>query len=81
MAKSAKVLSFTVVFEQDEDGYFVASVPSLSGCHTQGKTFEQAKRRVKEVIELCLEEEKGYRNLPRSSFVGIDQVSVTVPYV
>lgn len=66
-------MNFSVVFERDEDGYYVASVPSLVGCHTQGKTFEQAKNRIKEVIELCLEDERIYKSHYVPSFVGIDQ--------
>ena len=48
---------FNVVIEQDEDGYFVASVPSLRGCHTQAKSLDVLTRRIKEVIALCLEVE------------------------
>jgi predicted RNase H-like HicB family nuclease len=51
-----KVLNFKAIIEQDEEGFFVASVPSLSGCHTQGKTYEEALKNIKEVIQLCLEE-------------------------
>lgn len=51
-----KVLNFRVLIEQDEDGWFVADVPAIPGCHTQGKTYEEAVKRIKEVIELCLEE-------------------------
>ena len=72
-------MNFTVVFERDEDGYYVASVPGLVGCHTQGKTFELAKNRIKEVIELCLEDEKEFKSHYVPSFVGIDQVSVAIP--
>ncbi len=46
-------LQFNVIFEVDEDGYYVASVPSIPGCYTQGKTLEEVKKRVKEVIKLC----------------------------
>ena len=46
---------FTVVIEKDEDGFFVASVPAISGCHTQAKTKEELMKRIKEAIELCLE--------------------------
>ncbi len=45
---------FKVIIEQDEDGYFVASVPALPGCHTQAKTLIQLRRRVKDAIKLCL---------------------------
>lgn len=49
--------SFTILVEQDEDGYLVATVPTLKSCYTQAKTFEDLIPRVKEVIELCLENE------------------------
>ena len=48
---------FTVVIEQDEDGIYVASVPELSGCHTQAETLDELNRRIKEAIELYLEVE------------------------
>ncbi len=47
---------FQVVIEQDEDGFFVADVPALQGCHTQGKTFEEAIENIQEVIRMCVEE-------------------------
>ena len=47
--------TFTVLIEQDDDGFYVATVPALSGCHTQAKTFEELYPRIREVIELCLE--------------------------
>ena len=54
----AKVLNFRVIIEQDEDGVFVASVPAIPGCHTQGETYEELIVNIKEAIELCLEEAK-----------------------
>ena len=47
---------FQVVIEQDEDGYYIADVPALRGCHTQGKTFEEAMTDIREVIEMCVRE-------------------------
>jgi predicted RNase H-like HicB family nuclease len=46
---------FNVLVERDEDGWFVASVPGLRGCHTQAWTLEELVERVREVIELCVE--------------------------
>ena len=43
--------------EKDEDGYYVASVPELPGCHTQAKTLDQLTKRVKEAISAYLEAE------------------------
>ena len=49
---------FTVLIEQDEDGYYVATVPALKSCYTQAKTLEALYPRIKEVIALCLEEQE-----------------------
>lgn len=50
---------FTVLIEQDEDGYYVATVPALHGCHTQAKNLDALMKRVREVSQLCLEEQNG----------------------
>ena len=57
-----KILNFRVIIEQDEDGVFVASVPAIPGCHTQGDTYEEVVSRIKEAIEVCLEEAKANRS-------------------
>jgi len=48
---------FNVVIERDQEGYYVASVPELHGCHTQARSLDILQRRIQEAIELCLEEE------------------------
>ena len=63
---------FSVAIEKDEDGYFVASVPALRGCHTQAKSLDVLMKRIKEAIELCLEVEKPVAN----QFVGVQRVAV-----
>lgn len=45
-----KVLKYTVIFEPDEKSGYVASVPSLPGCFTQGETFEEAKKMIQDAI-------------------------------
>jgi len=65
---------FTVLIEQDEDGYYVATVPALKSCYTQAKTLEELYPRIKEVIELCLEEEKEPSEM---KFIGLQQIEVT----
>lgn len=49
-------LTFQVVIEQDEAGFFVAECPSLRACYTQGKTYEEAIANIKDVIAMCLQE-------------------------
>lgn len=51
-------MKLNVIIEQDEDGIYVATVPELKGCATQGKTKEQAMKRIKEAIQVCIEAEK-----------------------
>mgnify|MGYP000952681291 CR=1 FL=1 len=63
---------FTVIIEKDEDGYFVASVPALRGCHTQAKSLDTLMKRIKEVIELCLEVEEPIT----SEFIGVQKVAI-----
>ena len=50
-------MKFGVVVEKDEDGYYVASVPELPGCHTQAKTLDEVMKRITEAIQVCLEAE------------------------
>ena len=47
-----------MIVEIDEDGYYIVSCPLFKGCHTYGKTIEEALENIREVIELCLEEER-----------------------
>jgi predicted RNase H-like HicB family nuclease len=55
--KPPMITEFSVVIEKDADGYFIASVPSLRGCHTQAKSLDVLMKRIREAIELCLEVE------------------------
>ena len=48
-------MKFKIVLEKGEDGYYTATVPSLPGCISQGKTEKEAKKNIKEAIELHLE--------------------------
>jgi predicted RNase H-like HicB family nuclease len=50
------VRSFSVVYEADPEGGYIAYIPALPGCHTQGETFEEAERNLKEAAELSLED-------------------------
>jgi predicted RNase H-like HicB family nuclease len=65
---------FDVVVEKDSDGFFVASVPALDGCHTQARSLDQLMERIKEAIELCLEVQKG--DFEQLDFVGVQRVTV-----
>ena len=72
-----QILDFTVVIEQDEDGIYVANVPELEGCYTQGKTLQEVLERIKEAIEVCLKGDKEEINPMR--FIGIQKISIKKP--
>jgi predicted RNase H-like HicB family nuclease len=65
---------FDVVVERDADGYYVASVPALHGCHTQAKSLDELMERVHEVIALCLEEQG--TSAEALEFIGVQRVRI-----
>jgi predicted RNase H-like HicB family nuclease len=65
---------FNVVVERDSEGYFVASVPELPGCHTQARSLDELMARIREAIALCLEVQG--REPDALDFVGIQRVTV-----
>ncbi len=73
MKAEAREKVFNVLVERDEDGYYVASVVELPGCHTQAKTLDQLSRRIREAVEAYLEVTKP-ANAPE--FVGVQQLKV-----
>lgn len=64
---------FSVIIERDEEGFYVASVPALPGCHTQARSLDTLMKRVREAIDLCIE----VRGAPESSteFIGGQKVA------
>ena len=74
-----QILDFNVFIEQDEDGIYLAKVPEIKGCYTQGKTLQEVLERIKEAIEVCLEADKEEVNPMR--FVGIQRVQVERPQI
>lgn len=63
---------FFVVIERDEKGYYVGEVPQLRACYSQGKSLDELMNNIREVIEMCLEEEGEFED----RFVGIQKVIV-----
>jgi len=81
-------LKFKIIINQDEDGIFVAGCPAIPGCHTQGSTYEEAQRNIREAIRLCLkvaETDKEYRESIDfgekrvSRFIGFSDVFIPRP--
>lgn len=70
---------FPVVIEKDEDGFFVADCPDLAGCHTQGRTIEEAISNIRDAIKLhlkILKEEK--QEIPQVKPVSLTSLEVSI---
>lgn len=83
MEKIKKIKTTTynlpVIIEKDEDGFFVADCPDLAGCHTQGKTLEEAIANIRDVIKLhlkILREEK--QEIPRMQPVSLTSLEISI---
>ena len=73
-----KTFKFSVVIEKDEGGFFV-ECPTLQGCHSHGKTYEEALASIKAAIELHLEDRrKNDEEIPTPKAIGLPTVEVTV---
>ena len=70
-------MDFNVLIEQDEDGVYIAKVPEIQGCYTQGKSIGEVLERIKEAIEVCLEGDQ--ENINPLKFIGIQKVNVGKP--
>ncbi|MCZ2459053.1 MAG: type II toxin-antitoxin system HicB family antitoxin [Chitinophagales bacterium] len=70
-----KAYHLPVVVETDEDGIFIVSCPVFKGCHTYGKTFDEALENLKEVIEICITEQPPEEN---NKFIGIREMEFRI---
>ena len=78
--KIKKQAVFPVLIEQDENGMYVGTVPTLRSCYTQGSTLAELYENLKEVISLCLEVERDYfKQKPKHSrIVGFQNIEVAI---
>ena len=60
---------FFMTITKDEDGFFVGNIPSLPGCHTQGRTLDELNQNMREAIEL-------YDNFEPIEFIGLQKIAV-----
>ena len=65
---------FDVVVERDFEGFYVASVPQLPGCHTQARSLDEVTDRIREAIALCLEVDGAPEQ--ELEFIGIQRVTI-----
>ena len=70
-----KKLHLPIIIEVDEDGYYIVSCPLFKGCHSYGKTIDEALDNIREAIEICLEETEISE---LNKFVGLREIEI--PY-
>ncbi len=63
-----------MIIERDAEGYYVASVPELRGCHTQARSLDTLMKRIRDAIDLCLEVQGDAP--PLTEFVGVQRILV-----
>ncbi len=71
---------YTVVVERDESGMYIAYCPALQGCYTQGETYEEVMKNIKEAIELNIEARKEMdEEIPIE--MAIEEVEINEPEI
>lgn len=78
--KKSKILTYTAIFEEAEEGGYFVYVPSLPGCLSEGDTFEEAKNNIADAISLYLEDVSYDDALEdSSSHVLVDTIQISKP--
>lgn len=67
--RKRKAVHLPIVVEQDEDGVFIVSAPTVPGCRSYGYTLEEAMANIAEAARACLADLP--RQSPRTMFLGI----------
>lgn len=70
-----KTVHLPIIIEQDEDGVYIVSCPSFKGCHSYGKTIDEALANIRQVIDMCMEQVPA-DDLNR--FIGFREMEVKV---
>ena len=72
---SMKTYHLPVLVEIDEDNFFIVSCPTFKGCHSYGKIIDEALSNLKEVVQMCIEEQPAESI---NKFVGIREMEFTI---
>jgi predicted RNase H-like HicB family nuclease len=72
VGRSVMARDYDVIIERDAEGFLVASVPTLPGCHTQARSMDVLMERIQEAVLLCLEERD--EEPEQLEFVGIQRL-------
>lgn len=71
-----KTYHLPIIVETDEDGIFIVSCPVFKGCHSYGKTIDEALNNLKEVVEMCIEEQPAGE---QNKFIGVREMEFKIP--
>jgi predicted RNase H-like HicB family nuclease len=78
--RRSRALNFTVVFEEAEEGGYIARVPALPGCLTQGETFDEAGKMARDAIKAyCASLKKHRQSIPAEIREIVETVTIAVP--
>jgi predicted RNase H-like HicB family nuclease len=77
MKTKDKILQLPILEEQDEDNIYIVSCPVFKACHSYGKTIDEALANIKEVIDMCIDEEKE-KVSEINRFVGFREMQVSL---
>jgi predicted RNase H-like HicB family nuclease len=77
MRTKNKIMHLPILVEQDEDNVFIVSCPVFKGCHSYGKTIDEALVNIKEVVDMCIEEEKE-KVSEINRFVGFREMQISI---
>lgn len=70
------MLHLPILVEQDEDNVYIVSCPVFKGCHSYGDTIDEALDNIKEVIEMCVDEESQKQDSTANRFIGFREMEV-----
>jgi len=73
-----KIYNYTVIFEKEKDGGYHVFCPALSGCHTQGDTYDKAMKNIKDAIKLFIESLKAHREPVPEEDITIKPLRIAV---
>lgn len=77
MKTKSKILHLPILVEQDEDNVYIVSCPVFKGCYSYGKTIDEALVNIREVIDICIDEEKE-KVSGTNRFVGFREIQVSL---
>ena len=74
--RKMKTYHLPVVVETDEDGIFIVSCPVFKGCHSYGSTIDEALDNLKEVVQMCIDEQPAEA---QNKFIGVREMEFKMP--